>query len=120
MANTTTYDAEVPTALNVVFYVFCTIKAFAFLLGLYGNVCLINIYRKKDLKIRFNALMLLLACCANTCLTLHLICWICSFISGASKLKWALYFISEFPFRGIIYSTVAVTIERYLVLCKRV
>ena len=105
-------------SLDVAYYALCTIKSIAFLLGVYGNVCLINLYRKKDLKIRFNALMLLLACSANACLTIHLIWFICVFIPGAGKVKWALYFISEFPFHGIIYCTVAVTVERYLVLCK--
>lgn len=94
------------------------IKAICFAFGIYGNFSLIAVYRKKNLKDRFNGLMLLLSSCAMTCLSLHLVCFVCSFfIKTTSTPYLTLVFLSESPFRGIIFSTVAVATERYLVFC---
>ena len=101
--------------LEIIIYI---IKAIFFAFGIYGNYSLITIYRKKNLKDRFNGLMLLLSSCAMTCLSLHLVFFICSFfIKTTSTPYLTLVFLSESPFRGIIFSTVAVATERYLVFC---
>ena len=78
--------------------------------GLFGNSALIYKFSKKNLEIRFNALMITLAAYdifylltdSTTHLTAH----------------WTLNHFRGFAFTGSIITTVTISLERYLVLCK--
>ena len=103
---------------NIVKATFVTLIS---LLGLVGNIALIiGFARRNQQHFRhFNALIITLAC-------FDLLFLICAFILGAAPtlfevnqqiLDWT-HPISQIALTGVIYSTIAITVERYLITCK--
>ena len=91
-----------------------TLISFA-LLGIIGNILLILTYKKKDLKTRFNSLMLLLAICDLFYLIfLSFTLVVLSFYGTVP----VLVFLTECVFSGSVYTTTVIALERYLVFCR--
>lgn len=97
---------------------FVTLIAF---LGFIGNIFLIALFSRRNQQHfrHFNALVITLASFDSLFL-------ICAFILGAlptfvevspEVLDWT-HPISQIALTGVIYSTIGITIERYLITCK--
>ena len=78
--------------------------------GLFGNTALIYTYSKKNLEIRFNALMITLAA--------YDIFYLITDSTTLITNHWTLNHFRGFAFTGSIITTVTISLERYLVLCK--
>ena len=98
----------------------CIIAIFGFM----GNLALLMTYMKKDRKIRFNRLMLLIASFNLLCLTI-LIIKLIMFFGGSASLsdkdgafQQFLQFVHDFSFSGSVCLTALIALERYLLLCK--
>ena len=95
--------------------VLCGILISFALLGIIGNILLILTYKKKDLKTRFNSLMLLLAICDLLYLIfLSFTLVVISYIGTEP----VLVFLTECVFSGSVYTTTVIAFERYLVFCR--
>ena len=105
----------------ILVYVIAGFSALLGLLGIIGNIGLIVVYRKKPLKVRFNALMLTLAI-FDLIFILTVPAVAISIISiFVSDLFWPLhitYYFNQVAFSGSILTTIAVAAERYLMVCK--
>ena len=110
-----TVDATSKLAFKIVS---CIISIF----GLVGNLAMFVIYFRKDRKVRFNSLMLLITSFdfffivfGMVQLAIHLT------ESGEDQLTLAkiVQFLYSFTFTGSVYTTTLVVIERYLILCKQ-
>ena len=90
------------------------------LFGLVGNVAQLRIYFKKDRKIRFNNLMLLIAIFD----LLYLLFKLNSLIIEKSQMLVPLWyrllygFVINWSFSGSAYTMALIAIERYLAICK--
>ena len=80
------------------------------IIGLLGNIALMVTYRKKNLQIRFNVLMITLACFDIFYLISDSITQFQDF--------WLLMHLRGFGFSASILTTVCISFERYMVLCK--
>ena len=78
--------------------------------GFIGNLALIYTYSKKNLQIRFNVLMITLA----TFDIMYLIFDSTTYLTDF----WILINFRGFAFTGSVITTVTISLERYLVLCK--
>ena len=95
-----------------------TLLGFCFVLGLAGivsNIAMILNFKQKDLKIRFNSLIIL-------CAVFDLIT-ICTFVltvmSYFIKAPVAIFlFVDDVAFNCSAFTMTTITLERYLVLCK--
>ena len=87
----------------------CIISIF----GLVGNLALFVIYVRKDQKIRFNTLMLLI----TSFDFFYNVIGIAEFFENET-LEWLILFLYGFTITGSVWATTLVTIERYLILCK--
>ena len=100
------------------------ISALLGLFGIIGNIGLIVVYRKKPLKVRFNALMLTLAIFDLIfILTVLLGVPIGIYIIFSSRnMFWPYlhtsYYFNQVAFTGSILTTIAVAAERFLMVCK--
>ena len=83
--------------------------------GIGGNIALIRNYKAKNLKVRFNCLMLFLAICDLTYLISIMVVLIAFEIVGEVHF---LHWLCEVFFACSVYTTTAITLERYLVFCK--
>ena len=89
------------------------------LIGIVSNLALLLIYKKKDLSIRFNCLMLLLATFDMVTMFMYLLTLILAVLIGPDKLDILLYFDSC-CISCSVYTITAIALERFLVLCKQV
>ena len=89
------------------------------ILGFIGNICLIVLFARRKQHFRhFNGLVITLAC-------FDLMFLVCGLILGGNSifdlhenvLNW-IHPFSQIALSGVIYSTVGITIERYLMTCK--
>ena len=89
------------------------------ILGFIGNICLIVLFSRRKQHFRhFNGLVITLAC-------FDLMFLVCGLILGGNSifnlhenvLNW-IHPFSQIALSGVIYSTVGITIERYLMTCK--
>ena len=94
----------------------CIISIF----GLLGNLALFGIYVRKDRKVRFNSLMLLI----TSFDFFFIVCGVAKVVIGLTEssedkiLVKVIIFLYQFTFTGSVYTTTLVAIERYLILCK--
>ena len=94
----------------------CIISIF----GLLGNLALFVIYVRKDRKVRFNSLMLLIM----TFDSFFIVCGVANMVieltesSEDNILVKVITFLYHFTFTGSVSTTTLVAIERYLILCK--
>ena len=79
-------------------------------IGLLGNIALIFTYQKKNLQIRFNVLMVTLA--------VFDIFYLITDSTTQFVDYWLLMHLRGFGFTASILTTVSISFERYLVLCK--
>ena len=99
----------------------CIISIF----GLVGNLALFVIYVRKDHKVRFNSLMLLITSFDFIFLVFENVRTV---IELTEDVKWIymdkpiylriILFLYGFTFTGSVYTTILVNIERYLILCR--
>ena len=98
------------------------ISALLGLFGIIGNIGLIVVYRKKPLKVRFNALMLMLATFDLLfILTVPAVAILGIWTFEVRHLFWPLhvtYYFNQVAFSGSILTTIAMALERYLMVCK--
>ena len=83
--------------------------------GIVGNSLLINTYKTKNLQVRFDCLMLMLATIDLVFLILLIFGFAISMELGNTP--W-LFFIIECVFSGSVYTTTVIAMERYLLLCR--
>ena len=83
--------------------------------GIGGNIALIRNYKAKNLKVRFNCLMLFLAICDLSFLIIIILALIAVEIVGEVHF---LHWLCEVFFACSVYTTTAITLERYVVFCK--
>ena len=89
------------------------------LIGIVSNLALLLIYKKKDLSIRFNCLMLLLATFDMVTMFMYLLTLILAVLIGPDELDILLYFDSC-CISCSVYTITTIALERFLVLCKQV
>ena len=108
-------DTDIKNGLdsNQMFFAGILVVLAAF--GIGGNIALIRNYLAKNLKVRFNCLMLLLAICDLTYLISIMVVLIAFEIVGEVHF---LHWLCEVFFCCSVYTTTAITLERYLVFCK--
>ena len=107
---------ETVAIIKIIIYVFA---ALIWISGLIGNIKLILLYRKKDLKIRFNCLMLVLASFdLSYLLSVIFLLTSSKFGGGDSDIYMISGFVMHCNFKGSVFTTLAISIERYLVFCK--
>ena len=101
------------------------ISALLGLFGIIGNIGLIVVYRKKPLKVRFNALMLMLAIFDLIFILTVLLGVPIGFtiiFKGSKNMFWSYlhisYYFNQVAFTGSILTTIAVAAERFLMVCK--
>ena len=116
MENTTeTNTSSTPNPLNVLqiaLGVFC----FAFaLIGIVSNIALILTFKQKDLKIRFNCLIILRAVFDLITIFCYLVTALMYFIGFTWQLSW---FVCACAFNCSALTMTNIALERYLVLCK--
>ena len=88
------------------------------LFGIVSNLALLLIYKSKDLSIRFNCLMLLLAIFDMVTMFMYLLTLTIAVSIGPEKLDILLYFDSC-CISCSVYTITAIALERFLVLCKQ-
>ena len=90
------------------------------LIGLMSNIALIRIYKKKDLSLRFNSLMLILAMFDLATITLFLVTGIIQFSLGNSMpvFNAILLYVDVSVAVCSGYTMIAVALDRYLIFCK--
>ena len=116
---------------------FYTMEWIIALFGIVGNLTLLRIYMRKDRKIRFNNLMILIAFFDNVYHITDLASTILDSTSNNTKLDFTCvtykYFITTediyvvlrvikffhyWSFSGSVYTTALIAFERYLSVCK--
>ena len=85
------------------------------LIGIVSNIAMILNFKQKDLKIRFNSLIIL-----SAIFDLTTICtFVLTFISYITKAPVAIFlFVDDVAFNCSAFTMTTITLERYLVLCK--
>ena len=95
------------------------VSGITWLLGMFGNIALIAIYSKKNLNLRFNKLMITLAIFDLSYLTVHMCLFINSVTLGVTSVTHMIFgFLGYCAFKGSAFTTIAISLERYLILCK--
>ena len=108
-------DTDIKNGLdsNQMFFAGILVVLAAF--GIGGNIALIRNYLAKNLKVRFNCLMLFLAICDLTYLiSIMVVLIVVETVGEVHFLHW----LCEVFFACSVYTTTAITLERYLVFCK--
>ena len=96
--------------INFLMKDFSIITVIISLIGLLGNIALMVTYKKKNLQIRFNVLMITLAGFD--------IFYLISDSTAQFTNFWLLMHLRGFGFSASILTTVCISFERYMVLCK--
>ena len=116
-SNGTTTDDTVSSGIDVVqltgevlFFIFTAI-------GLASNIALIRIYKKKDLTLRFNSLMLILASFELTTIAFFTLTAILELTIG-HDLNLVFLYLDGSLVICCAYTMVAIALDRYLTLCK--
>ena len=90
-----------------------------FPLGLIGNIALIVIFSKKDLKLRFNGLIILLAVFDLVYMTTRLT-WSMIFyldLQLDSEKYLTMVVLTEVAFSCSAFTAIAISLERYILIC---
>ena len=110
-------DTNVPSAIDavqltgeVLFFIFTAI-------GLASNIALIGIYKKKDLTLRFNSLMLTLASFDLTTIAFFILTAILQLTIG-HDLNFVFLYLDGSLIICSAYTMVAIAVDRYLFLCR--
>ena len=117
---TTSEDDTVPSGIDTV-QIIGKVLFFTFtIIGFASNIALIGIYKKKDLTLRFNSLMLTLAFFDLTTIVFYILTAILQLTIGHDQIL--LNSILLYWDRSLIvcsaYTMVAIALDRYLSLCK--
>ena len=108
-------DTDIKNGLDSSQMFFAGILVVLAVFGIGGNIALIRNYQAKNLKVRFNCLMLLLAICDLTYLiSIMVVLIVVETVGEVHFLHW----LCEVFFCCSVYTTTAITLERYLVFCK--
>ena len=108
-------DSEIENGLDSSQMFFAGILVVLAAFGIGGNIALIRNYQAKNLKVRFNCLMLFLAICDLTYLiSIIVVLIVVETVGEVHFLHW----LCEVFFACSVYTTTAITLERYLVFCK--
>ena len=85
------------------------------LIGIVSNTAMIQVYKKKDLKVRFNCLMLALAVFDLLTILLFILTAILQVAIGPNAI---LVFVDGASFLCSAYTMTLIDLERYLALCR--
>ena len=85
------------------------------LIGIVSNTAMIQVYKKKDLKVRFNCLMLALAVFDLLTILLFILTTILQVAIGPNAI---LLFVDGASFLCSAYTMTLIALERYLALCR--
>ena len=85
------------------------------LIGIVSNTAMIQVYKKKDLKVRFNCLMLALAVFDLLTILLFILTAILQVVIGPNAI---LLFVDGASFLCSAYTMTLIALERYLALCR--
>ena len=85
------------------------------LIGIVSNTAMIQVYKKKDLKVRFNCLMLALAVFDLLTILLFILTAILQVAIGPNAI---LLFVDGASFLCSAYTMTLIALERYLALCR--
>ena len=85
------------------------------LIGIASNTAMIQVYKKKDLKVRFNCLMLSLAVFDLLTILLFILTAILQVAVGPNAI---LLFVDGASFLCSAYTMTLIALERYLALCR--
>ena len=108
-------DTDIKNGLDSSQMFFAGILVVLAVFGIGGNIALIRNYQAKNLKVRFNCLMLFLAICDLTYLiSIMVVLIVVETVGEVHFLHW----LCEVFFCCSVYTTTAITLERYLVFCK--
>ena len=108
-------DTDIKNGLDSSQMFFAGILVVLAAFGIGGNIALIRNYKAKNLKVRFNCLMLFLAICDLTYLiSIIVVLIVVETVGEVHFLHW----LCEVFFACSVYTTTAITLERYLVFCK--
>ena len=108
----TSFTPNPLTVLQIALGVFC----FAFaLIGIVSNIAMILIFKQKDLKIRFNCLIILRAVFDLITIICYLMTAMLYFIGSTGPFCW---FVCACAFNCSAFTMTNIALERYLVLCK--
>ena len=89
-----------------------------FTLGLIGNIALIVIFSKKDLKLRFNGLIIGLAVFDLVYMTTRLTWSMIDYnYLNYYKLTMVVQNLSQVAFSCSAYTAIAISLERYILIC---
>ena len=108
-------DTDIKNGLDSSQMFFAGILVVLAAFGIGGNIALIHNYKATNLKVRFNCLMLFLAICDLTYLiSIIVVLIVVETVGEVHFLHW----LCEVFFACSVYTTTAITLERYLVFCK--
>ena len=108
-------DTDIKNGLDSSQMFFAGILVVLAAFGIGGNIALIRNYQAKNLKVRFNCLMLFLAICDLTYLiSIIVVLIVVETVGEVHFLHW----LCEVFFCCSVYTTTTITLERYLVFCK--
>ena len=85
-----------------------------FTLGFIGNIALIVIFSKKDLKLRFNGLIISLAVFDLVYMTTRLMR---SYLRLDSEIRLTVVVLTQVAFSCSAYTAIAISLERYILIC---
>ena len=90
-----------------------------FMLGLIGNIALIVIFSKKDLKLRFNGLIITLAVFDLVYMTIQLTVSMIFYLNLQldSKKVLTMVVLTQVPFSCSAFTAIAISLEQYLMIC---
>ena len=90
-----------------------------FTLGLIGNIALIVIFSKKDLKLRFNGLIITLAVFDLVYMTIQLTVSMIFYLNLPldSEKVLTMVVLTQVPFSCSAFTAIAISLERYLMIC---
>ena len=108
-------DSDVENGLDSSQMFFAGILVVLAAFGIGGNIALIRNYQAKNLKVRFNCLMLFLAICDLAYLiSIIVVLIVVETVGEVHFLHW----LFEVFFACSVHTTTAITLERYLLFCK--
>ena len=115
---TTSEDDTVPSGIDTV-QIIGKVLFFTFtIIGFASNIALIGIYKKKDLTLRFNSLMLILASFDMTIIAFFILTAMLQLTIGHDLNLAPMYYLDISLSVCSAYTMVAIALDRYLSLCK--